>query len=101
MCERFAADMQFNLLVSVILHLDARDQKHLARDQVKYAQVSRRFLKRATYLLLIDHRETKRTSISYTDPTFFSDHHGSSGDSCIVADAAIRFLRTADGRDHS
>jgi len=33
--EGFAADMQFDLFISMVLHLDAWDEKHLARNHIK------------------------------------------------------------------
>jgi hypothetical protein len=33
--ERFAADMQLDLFISVVLHLDAWDEKHLASDHIQ------------------------------------------------------------------
>jgi hypothetical protein len=33
--EGFAADMQLYLLISMVLHLDAWDEKHLARNHIK------------------------------------------------------------------
>jgi len=33
--ERFAADMQLDLFISMVLHLDAWDEKHLASDHIQ------------------------------------------------------------------
>jgi len=35
MCEGFAADMQLDLLISMVFHLDTWDEKHLARDHIQ------------------------------------------------------------------